>query len=62
MQSFAKLLLKDTIFKFVLDHYFIIEFQNHGSKHDHELLLISNAPIYGSQTNKETKEIINKYM
>jgi hypothetical protein len=62
MQSFAKLLLKDTIFKFVLDYFFIIEFQNHGNKHDHQLLLISNPPIYGSQTNKETKEFINKYM
>jgi hypothetical protein len=33
------------------DHFFgggVIEFQNSGNEHDHELLWIKNAPMYGS--------------
>jgi hypothetical protein len=31
----------------------MLEFQNRGSEHDHELLWIKNAPMYGVNTNEK---------
>ncbi len=50
----ANLLQKIIIFfGMFLSFFFIIEFQNHGSEHDHGLLWIKNAPMYGMHTNEE---------
>jgi len=35
-----------TLFENLLDFFFVIEFQNYGSKHDHGLLWVANAPTY----------------
>jgi hypothetical protein len=48
---FCKLITKDhKLFGYIFE-IFIIKFQNHGSKHDHRLLWIKNAPMYGMHTN-----------
>ncbi len=41
-----------SIFKQVYDFFFVTKFQNHGSEHDHGLLWIKDAPIYGINTNE----------
>jgi hypothetical protein len=33
--------------------FFVIEFQNCGNEHDHGLLWIKDAPLYGINTNEE---------
>jgi hypothetical protein len=33
--------------------FYIIKFQNHGSEHDHGIVWIKNAPIYGVHTNEQ---------
>jgi hypothetical protein len=40
----------------------VIEFQNRGSKHDHELLWIKNAFMYGVHTNEEIERFVNMYI
>ncbi len=39
---------------------FVIEFQNHGSEHDHGLLWIKDAPIYVINTNEKIEIFIYK--
>jgi hypothetical protein len=41
------------------DHLLLIEFQNRGSQHDHALIWINYAPIYGRNTNIEIKKFVN---
>ncbi len=43
---------EDTIFGPLLDFFFVIVFQNHGSKHDHGLLRVVNASTYVFYFNK----------
>jgi hypothetical protein len=43
----------DTFFGKVSDHYFVTEFQNRGSEHEHRLLWIENAPIYRKDSNMQ---------
>jgi hypothetical protein len=43
----------DTFFEKVSDHYFVTKFQNRGSEHEHGLLWIENAPIYGKDSNMQ---------
>jgi hypothetical protein len=33
--------------------YFVTEFQNRGSEHEHGLLWIEDAPIYGKDSDSE---------
>jgi len=42
--------------------FFVIEFQNCGSEHDHGLLWIKDAPIYGINTNEEIENCVDKYI
>jgi hypothetical protein len=42
--------------------FFIIKFQNCGSEHDHGLLWIKNAPMYGVQINEEIEWFVNIYI
>jgi hypothetical protein len=41
----------ETFFGKVVDYYFVTEFQNRGSEHEHGLLWIEDAPIYGRDNN-----------
>ncbi len=41
-----------SIFKQVYEFFWVIKFQNRGSDHDHGLLWIKDAPIYGINTNE----------
>jgi len=49
---FCKLIAKDH-FLGGFFFFFITEFQDCGSEHDHGLLWIKNAPIYGMHTNEK---------
>jgi hypothetical protein len=42
--------------------FFVIKFQNCGSEHDHGLLWIKDAPIYGINTNEEIENFVDKYI
>jgi hypothetical protein len=42
--------------------FFVIEFHNCGSEHDHGLLWIKDAPIYGINTNEEIENFVDKYI
>jgi chromosomal replication initiation ATPase DnaA len=44
------------------DHFFVTEFQNRGSQHDHALLWIKDAPIYGRNTNVEIEDFVDIYL
>jgi hypothetical protein len=60
---FHKLIAKyHYLFGYILDFFFIIEFQNHGNEHDHGFLWIKNAPMYGVHTNEEIEQFINTYI
>jgi hypothetical protein len=41
----------ETLFGKVVDYYFVTEFQNRGSEHEHGLLWVEDAPIYGRDSN-----------
>jgi hypothetical protein len=51
-----------SIFGQVCDCFFVIKFQNCGSEHDHGLLWIKDATIYGINTNKEIENFVDKYI
>jgi len=56
---FHTLFNKDpSIFGQVCDLCFVIEFQNYGSEHDHGLLWIKYAPIYGIIQMKNLKILL----
>ena len=52
----------ETIYGKILVFYFVTEFQNRGSAHEHGLLWIENAPIYGKNRNLEIKNFLDKYI
>ncbi len=63
MKCFPKLCMKeDTIFGPLLDFFFVIIFQNHGSKHDHGLLWVVNASTYVFDFNKIIENFVDKYI
>jgi len=59
---FHKPITKDHSFFGYISDFFIIEFQNRGSKHDHGLLWIKNAPMYGMHTNEEIEKFVDLYI
>jgi len=42
--------------------YFATEFQNRGSKHEHGVLWIEDAPIYGKDSDLEIAMFLDKYI
>jgi len=42
--------------------FFVNEFQNHGNEHDHGLLWIKSAPIYGMHTNEKIEKFVDMYI
>jgi hypothetical protein len=55
--------MKDnSIFGHLLYFFFDIEFQSCGNQHDHELLWVANAPIYGLDSNNAIENFVDKYI
>jgi hypothetical protein len=61
---FSQTYHKRSLFIYIYNFYFIfvIEFQNRGSEHDHGLLWIKNAPMYGVHINEKIEQFINMYI
>jgi hypothetical protein len=53
---------EDIIFGPLLDFFFVIVFQNHGSKHDHGLSWVVNASTYVFDFNKIIGIFVDKYI
>jgi hypothetical protein len=54
MKCLCKLLQStNTLFKQAQDYFFVTKFQAKGSEHDHGLLWIKDATIYGINSNDE---------
>ena len=51
-----------TFFGKISDYYFVTEFQNRGTEHEHGLLWIENAPIYGKERNSEIDKFLDNYI
>jgi hypothetical protein len=51
---------------FFLDKFtkkqFVTKFQNHCNEHEHHLLWIKDAPMYGINTNEEIEKFVDKYI
>ncbi len=52
----------DTLFGQVQDYFFATKFQARGSEHDHGLLWIKDAPIYGINNNDGIQSFVDKYI
>jgi hypothetical protein len=64
MKFFGTLCMKtNSIFgAFILDFFFVTKFQKHGSQHDHGLLWVTNAPLYGLDSNNAIENFVKKYI
>jgi hypothetical protein len=51
-----------SLFGYISDFFFITEFQNCENEHDHGLLWIKNAPMYGVHTNEEIEKFVDMYI
>jgi hypothetical protein len=55
--------MKDnSIFQHLLDFFFVTKFQSHGNQHDHGLLWVANAQIYGLDSNNAIENFLNKHI
>jgi len=61
MAAFCNLFIKKSIFGKVNDFYFVAKFQNRN-EHDHGLLWIKDAPIYGIDSNETIQQFVDKYV
>jgi hypothetical protein len=52
----------ETFFGKISDYFFVSEFQNRGNEHDHALLCIEGAPVYGAENNLEIEQFVEKYI
>jgi hypothetical protein len=53
--------MKDNlIFRHLLNSFFVTKFQSHESQHDHGLLWVANAPIYGLDSNNAIENFVDK--
>ncbi|XP_059077054.1 uncharacterized protein LOC131876217 [Cryptomeria japonica] len=52
----------DSFFGNVLDYFSVTEFQNRGNEHDHFLIWVKDAPIYGKHSNSSIIEFVDKYI
>jgi hypothetical protein len=52
----------ETFFGKISDYFFVTEFQNRGNEHDHALLWIEGAPIYGADNNSKIEQFVEKYI
>ena len=56
------ILKNDNLFGKVEDFFFTTEFQQRGNEHEHGLLWIQNAPVYGQNTNAEITSFVDCYI
>jgi len=63
MNSFRKL-LKNTnvLLNEVKNYFFTTEFQSISLTHDHGLLWIKNAHMFGISSNKDIENFVDKYL
>jgi hypothetical protein len=55
--------MKDILtFGHLLIFFFVTKFQSHESQHDHRLLSVANAPIYGLDSNNAIENFVDKYI
>jgi hypothetical protein len=54
--------LDEMFFGKVSNYYFVIKFQNRGRKHEHGLLWIECAPIYGMDNGSKIEKFSDKYI
>jgi hypothetical protein len=64
---FCKLITKDhylfgNIYIYIYIYFLVTEFQNCGSEHDHGLLWIKNAPMYGMHINEKIEKFVDMYI
>jgi hypothetical protein len=52
----------ETFFGKISDYFFVTEFQNRGNEHDHALLWIEGAPVYGADNNSQIEQFVDKYI
>jgi len=45
-----------------INFFFVTKFQSHESQHDHGLLSVANAPIYGLDSNNAIENFVDKYI
>ncbi len=50
------------LFRYIFEFFFVNEFQNHGSEHEHGLLWIKNAPMYGMHTNEKIEKFVDMHI
>ncbi len=63
MSFFRTLGMKDnSIFGHLLNFFFVTKFESHGSQHDHGLLWVANALIYGLDSNNAIENFVDKYI
>ncbi len=62
MNFFRSLCMKDnSIFgAFILGFFFVTKFQSHENQHDHGLLWVTNAPLYGLDSNNAIENFVKK--
>lgn len=56
------ILIENSFFGTISDYFSVIQFQNHGNEHDHSLLWIVNALIYGKDTNGTIEAFVDNYI
>ena len=63
INSLRQLICHDeTFFGNISDYFFVAEFQNRGNEHDHALLWIEGAPVYGADNNSQIEQFVDKYI
>ncbi len=63
MKTFRRLCIKDNlIFGHLLNFFFVTKFQNYESQHNHGLLWVANAPIYGLDSNYAIENFVDMYI
>ena len=63
INSLRQLICHDeAFFRKMSDYFFVTEFQNRGSKHDHALFWIEGALVYGADNNSKIEQFVDKYI
>jgi hypothetical protein len=52
----------ETFFGRISYYYFLTEFQNRGSEHEHTLLWIEDAPVYRNDNNSQIEQFLDKHI
>jgi hypothetical protein len=55
-------MIDNSTFGHLLDFFFVIKFQSCGNQCDHGLLWVTNASIYGLDSNNGIENFMDKYI